>query len=130
LSPRTLITEYKTQLRKNGVPLPADIKEAVADPHRNKKMVPISRLTSRLGLSKYDKPAPLSEDEISPKKVRITFNQNIGAPAKPIVKKGDAVTVGQIIADVDEKSLGLPIHSSINGVVVDANEHFIIIKRD
>ncbi len=130
LSPRTLINEYKMGLRKNGVPIPNDIKEAVADEHRSKKMVPISRLTSRLGLSKYDNPAPLSDEEIVPKKVRITFNQNIGAPAHAVVKKGDTVTVGQVIADVDEKSLGLPIHSSINGTVVDANEHFIIIKSN
>jgi len=128
LSPRTLITEYKMGLRKNGVPIPNDIKEAVVDKNRNMKLVPISRLTSRLGLSKYDNPAPLTEDEITPTKIRITFNQNIGAPAKAVVKKGDSVTVGQVVADVDTKSLGLPIHSSINGVVVDANEHFIIIK--
>lgn len=130
LSPRTLITEYKMGLRKNGIPLPDDISEPVADKNRNMKLVPISRLTARLGLSKYNCPAPLSEDEIMPKKIRITFNQNIGAPAKAVVKSGDMVKVGQIIADVDEKSLGLPIHSSINGTVVDANEHFIIIKSN
>ncbi len=128
LSPRTLITEYKDGLKKNGVPIPRDIKEAVADKHRNMKLVPIKRLTSRLGLSKYDNPAPLLEDEINPKKIRITFDQNIGAPAKAIVKSGDHVTTGQVIADVDKKSLGLPIHSPINGVVVDANDKFIIIK--
>lgn len=130
LSPRTLITEYKMGLRKNGIPLPDDISEPVADKNRNMKLVPISRLTARLGLSKYNCPAPLSEDEIIPKKIRITFNQNIGAPAKAVVKSGDTVKVGLIIADVDEKSLGLPIHSSINGTVVDANEHFIIIKSN
>ena len=128
LSPRTLITEYKMGLRKNDVPIPTDIKEAVVDKHRNMKMVPISRLTSRLGLSKYDNPAPLSEDEIIPKKIRITFDQNIGVRAKATVKKGDLVSLGQVVADVDKKSLGLPIHSSIDGIVVDANEHFIIIK--
>lgn len=130
LSPRTLITEYKMGLRKNGIPLPDNITEPVADKNRNMKLVPISRLTARLGLSKYNCPAPLSEDEISPKKIRITFNQNIGASAKAVVKSGDSVKVGQIIADVAEKSLGLPIHSSINGTVVDANEHFIIIKSN
>ena len=130
LAPRTLITEYKMGLRKNGVPIPDDLPEPVADKNRNMKLVPIARLTSRLGLSKYNSSAPLNEDEIIPKKVKITFNQNIGAPAKPIVKAGDKVSVGQVIADVDEKSLGLPIHSSINGTIVDANEHFIIIKSE
>lgn len=128
LAPRTLITEYKMGLRKNGVPIPDDIKEPVADKQRNMKLVPISRLTARLGLSKYNSPAPLDEKEIVPKKIRLTFNQNIGAPAHTVVKAGDIVTVGQVVADVDEKALGLPIHSPINGVVADANEHFIIIK--
>jgi len=130
LAPRTLITEYKMGLRKNGVPIPDDLPEPVADKNRKMKLVPINRLTSRLGLSKYNSPAPLNEDEIIPKKVKITFNQNIGAPAKPTVKAGDKVTVGQIIATVDENSLGLPIHSSINGKIIDANEHFIIIKSE
>ncbi len=128
LAPRTLITEYKMGLRKNGVPMPSDIPEPVVDKNRNMKLVPISRLTARLGLSKYNSPAPLSEDEIVPKKVRITFDQNIGAPAKAVVKAGEKVSVGQVIADVDEKALGLPIHASISGTVSDANEHFIIIE--
>ncbi len=130
LSPRTLITEYKMGLRKHGVPMPTDLKEPVANPHRKMKLVPISRLTARLGLSKYNNPAPLTEEEIIPKKIRITYNQNIGAPAKAVVKSGDVVKCGQVIADVDEKALGLPIHSSVDGVVVDANEHFILIKTN
>ena len=128
LSPRTLITEYKMGLRKNGVPIPDDIKEPVVNKNRKMKLVPISRLTARIGLSKYDNPAPLTEMDIVPKSIRITYNQNIGAPPKAVVKKGDTVAIGQVIASVDEKSLGLPIHSPINGVVVDANEHYIIIN--
>ena len=128
LSPRTLITEYKMGLRKNGVAIPDITDEPVANKNRKMKLVPISRLTSRLGLAKYDNPAPLTEEDIIPDKVKITYNQNIGAPAKPVVKKGDSVKTGQVIANVDEKSLGLPIHSSIDGTIVDANEHYIIIK--
>lgn len=128
LAPRTLITEYKMGLRKSGISIPDYIKEPIVDKNRKMKLVPISRLTARLGLSKYNIPAPLTDSDITPKKVRITFDQNIGAPAKAIVKSGDTVKLGQVIADVDEKSLGLPIHSSINGTVVDANEHYIIIK--
>lgn len=130
LSPRTLITEYKMGLRKQGVPMPEISGEPMADKHRKMKLVPISRLTSRLGLSKYDNPSPLNEDEIIPKKLRITYDQNIGAPAKAVVKSGDKVTKGQVLADVDEKNLGLPIHSPVNGVIVDANEHFILIKTN
>ncbi len=128
LSPRTLITEYKTGLRKNGVSMPEILKDPVVNKNRKMKLVPISRLTARLGLSKYNSPAPITDDEIVTKKIRLSLNQNIGAPLKPVVKSGDKVLQGQVVADVDEKSLGLPLHSPVNGVVVDANEHFILIN--
>lgn len=45
----------------------------------------------------------------------IPMAQNIGAPCKPLVKKGDAVTVGQKIGD--NAGLCSPIHSSVSGKV-------------
>jgi Na+-translocating ferredoxin:NAD+ oxidoreductase subunit C len=51
-----------------------------------------------------------------PKKVSIPLSQHIGAPADPIVKKGDKVKTGQVIA----KSKGFVsanIHSSVTGTV-------------
>ena len=52
-----------------------------------------------------------------PEQVVITMNQNIGAPCKPLVKAGDSVTVGQLIADSNEY-VSAPIHSSISGTVL------------
>ncbi len=127
LSPRTLITEYKAGLRAAGVPIPKEIKADNPDPNRNMKLVPISRLTARLGLSKYDKPALLDEKDITSKKLRISLRQNIGAPMKPLVKNGQKVTIGEIIADADENALGLPLHAPVNGKIIDANEHFILV---
>ncbi len=51
-----------------------------------------------------------------PKQVVIPISQHIGAPASPIVAKGDKVLVGQVIA----KSTGFVsanIHSSVSGTV-------------
>ena len=51
-----------------------------------------------------------------PQMVSIPISQHIGAPATPIVKKGDEVKVGQLIA----KSSGFVsanIHSSVSGTV-------------
>ena len=36
-----------------------------------------------------------------PDVVKISMSQHIGAPCKPLVKKGDYVKVGQLIGDVD-----------------------------
>ncbi len=52
-----------------------------------------------------------------PEKVVLPMQQHIGAPCEPLVKIGDEVKVGQIIADTD-KFVSTPIHSSVSGKVV------------
>lgn len=51
-----------------------------------------------------------------PKQVVIPMQQHIGAPCKPIVKKGDIVYVGTKIGD-SEQYVSAPIHASVSGVV-------------
>ena len=45
----------------------------------------------------------------------IPMNQHIGAPCKPLVKKGDSVTMGQKIGD--NQGLCVPVHASVSGTV-------------
>ncbi len=45
----------------------------------------------------------------------IPMSQHIGAPCKPLVKKGDPVTVGQKIGD--NTGLCVPVHASVSGTV-------------
>lgn len=45
----------------------------------------------------------------------VPMSQHIGVPCKPLVKKGDTVTVGQKIGD--NVGLCVPIHSPVSGVV-------------
>lgn len=51
-----------------------------------------------------------------PETVCISMSQHIGAPCKPLVKKGDQVKVGQLIGDTDA-FVSAPIHSSVSGTV-------------
>ena len=55
--------------------------------------------------------------------VVIPMSQHIGAPCKPLVKKGDLVTVGQKIGD--NQGLCVPVHASVSGKVkaVEAKPH-------
>lgn len=57
-----------------------------------------------------------------PQRVIIPVRQHIGAPCTPLVKKGDEVKKGQIIAD-SEAFVSSPIHASISGTVVDVAEY-------
>ncbi|MBQ6621487.1 MAG: electron transport complex subunit RsxC [Mogibacterium sp.] len=56
-----------------------------------------------------------------PDVVRICMSQNIGAPCKPLVRKGDYVKVGQKIGD-SEAFVSAPIHSSVSGTVKEIAE--------
>ena len=50
-----------------------------------------------------------------PDEVVIPMSQHIGAPCLPLVKKGEAVTVGQKIGD--NQGLCVPVHASVSGTV-------------
>ena len=51
-----------------------------------------------------------------PAEVLLPMSQNIGAPATPVVKVGDYVKVGQLIAD-SNSPVSSPIYSSVSGKV-------------
>lgn len=65
---------------------------------------------------KFIKETPL------PRKVIISVRQHIGAPASPVVKKGDSVKKGQVIAK-GEAFVSGNIHASISGTVLDVGDY-------
>ena len=56
-----------------------------------------------------------------PERVKISMSQHMGAPCTPLVKKGDAVCVGQKIGDSDA-FMSCPVHSSVSGIVSNIGE--------
>lgn len=58
------------------------------------------------------------QNAAEPKMVFIPMRQHIGAPCDPIVKKGDAVKMGQVIGEASA-FLSTYVHSSVSGTVVD-----------
>ena len=64
-----------------------------------------------------------------PSKVVIPMSQHIGAPCTPIVKVGDKVKKGQVIAK-SEAFMHSPVHASISGDVIKIAEmpHASLVK--
>jgi len=62
------------------------------------------------------------EIALLPSKVVIPVRQHIGSPCSPIVKKGDFVKKGQVIAN-SSAFVSSPAHASISGIVVDVAEY-------
>ncbi len=56
-----------------------------------------------------------------PEKILLPMQQHIGAPAVPVVKKGDQVYVGTLIGRA-EGYVSAPIHSGVSGTVTDIRE--------
>ncbi|MEW9123327.1 MAG: SLBB domain-containing protein [Thermotaleaceae bacterium] len=129
LQPWKLNRFLKGELGKNGIKNPNSRKPENAHPFREYKKFPVKKLVAKLGLSKYDVDAPLEEvSDIVLGSVNILLKQHIGMAANPLVKIGDKVQKGQLIADVPEGKLGSKIHSSIDGVVENLFTDSILIR--
>jgi len=126
LSPSRMMARMKAGLRQNGYKPEKRIKGGVSQSFENTK-VPTKRLMSRMGILQYDAETPLVEDGISVSSVKIPLSMHIGAPSIPVVKAGDRVTKGQLIAEIPEKSLGARIHASISGTVTNVTNSSIEI---
>ena len=125
LSPRSMMAEYKTALRKAGVKPPV-VEAKPVNPAREYRKVPEERLLARLGLGKYDTPAILDTNVRTAQEVKIKLSQHIGAPATVVVKSGDSVRCGDIIGRAAD-GLSVNIHASIDGVVKEANNEYVVI---
>lgn len=74
----------------------------------------------------------------APDMVYIPLSQHIGAPAKPVVKPGDKVTMGQVIGEAGG-FVSTNIHSSVSGMVMKLESRYmpngmisqcVVIKND
>ncbi len=93
----------------------------------------MAKLTFTGGIHPYDG-KDLSKDrpirEVLPKGDLIyPLSQHIGAPATPIVKKGDKVLVGQKIAEATG-FVSAPIYASVSGTVKAVEPHRVVTGDD
>jgi len=65
--------------------------------------------------NKLSSNAPIETISV-PKQAIIPLGQNLGAPSKPVVKKGDMVKVGQLLAEAGG-FISTPIHSPVSGKI-------------
>jgi Na+-translocating ferredoxin:NAD+ oxidoreductase RnfC subunit len=100
--------------------------EIKAHPMEAGRHVPVKALMQKLGVKSYDRPAPWHHCDYQPRKITLPLGQHLGAPCEPVVKVGDRVAAGQVVADIPEGKLAARIHSSIDGVVTTVNGAVVI----
>ncbi len=127
LKPSQVMTQLKNSLMKSGVKPKKEV-YTEADEGQALKKVPVSRLINRLGVKDYDVPAPMVQGVINVKSVKIPLKMHIGAPSVALVKKGDTVSEGQLIASIPENALGANVHASVSGTVSRITKDYIAIS--
>jgi Na+-translocating ferredoxin:NAD+ oxidoreductase RnfC subunit len=118
LSPRRVNIYVKGLLREKGIQKGDGALHPEQSGMRDWRRVPQSRIIARLGLTSY----PVHLDELTvcrPNKVRIALRHGVGRPSAPLVKPGDRVKAGDVVAGVGFEDVGCMIHASIDGLVTD-----------
>jgi Na+-translocating ferredoxin:NAD+ oxidoreductase RnfC subunit len=123
LSPRQVNKYVKKQLAGTRYARP----DAPLEPHpmREYRKIAPRKIMARMGLLDLYENKVRGFAEISPGTVRIPVRQHIGIPANPIVKPGDYVARGQLIAESGGK-VSANIHASIDGFVSEAGSFIAI----
>ena len=60
--------------------------------------------------------------------MKIGLRQHIGAPAVPVVKEGDIMRQGDLIADIPDGYMGAKYHASVSGRVRRVDRDAIVIE--
>ena len=126
LDPKNVCVESKPAARANGLFFTGTPESVTPHPMADYRRVPMSRLISRLGLSEYHNVGPLTEHTFSPSRVVLPLKQHAGAPAVAVVKTGQQVNVGDLVAAPEEGKLGARIHASIRGVARLTHDSVVI----
>lgn len=130
ISPREVNAALKKEINGN----PKDVAKGKLIRHRytDYRRVPVKRLMGKLNILQYDvhpKAIELSE-VVDGQKIGLNLQQHIGAPSIPVVKEGDCVEKGQLIADIPENALGAALHASIGGKVVKIDKKTIHLVKE
>jgi len=130
LSPRRINSMLKQQLNKSQIPNPHKGNTPQPSVWRPYRRIPTSRLRSRLDVDKYSSPVRVNEQEFILAQIYLPLKQHIGAPAQPVVKVGDSVRLGQLIAVVPESTrVSSNVFSSMDGRVTAVDTEGIKIVR-
>ena len=133
LDPKNICVDTKVKLREEEKGFTREEEEEVfrdVHPVREGREIPITSLYQRLGLKHYDRKAEFKNIDKNISEVLIPLKYNFGKSANPVVKIGSKVKEGEMIASTEEDDLGVPVHSSIDGIVKDISEKGILISKN
>jgi len=129
LSPREACRLAKRRAVGPDRPEPVAADRGSVHPLRGGRQVPVSLLKKRLDLRRFDLPAPYRELPAPPERVAVLHRQHAGAAGRGLLRPGQTVGQGEIVAEVGAEDLGVPVHAPFAGVVVGRTGEATEIER-
>jgi Na+-translocating ferredoxin:NAD+ oxidoreductase RnfC subunit len=126
LDPKTVCVQSKPVARERGLTWKGTPESVEPHPMGEYRRVPMRRLMAKLGLGEFRNEGPLKENAFAPRKVNLPLKQHAGVPAVAVVKSGDRVREGDLVAAPEPGKLGARIHSSIDGRVTVIDDAVVI----
>jgi Na+-translocating ferredoxin:NAD+ oxidoreductase RnfC subunit len=126
LDPKDACVHDKPAARQQGLGWTGKPEEIRPHPLFRERRVPIRRLMAKLGLMSFRNVGPLTDVPLRPGRVVLPLRQHVGSPALPVVRLGQRVRTGDLVAAPPEGKLGANIHASIDGRVQSIEDTIVI----
>jgi Na+-translocating ferredoxin:NAD+ oxidoreductase RnfC subunit len=128
LYPKEACDDAKIELRATGFKWtgPAPTKP---HPFHDGRHVPIERLVSKLGITQWDKAAPLRPFSQEPDRLRLALKQSAGTGAVPVVRAGDRVKAGDVLAEPTQGAMGAVLHAPIPARIESVDDAIVLVKQ-
>ena len=117
LDPKYVCVQAKPVARERGLIFKGSPESVEPHPMAEFRRVPMRRLIARLGLSEFNNTGPLIDYEFRAAKSDTAAETTRRRAAVPVVKCGDRVREGDLLAAPEPGTLGARIHASIDGMV-------------
>jgi Na+-translocating ferredoxin:NAD+ oxidoreductase RnfC subunit len=117
LDPKTVCVTAKPLAREKGLAFAGRPEDVRPHPLAGQRRIPTRRLMAKLGISGYRNVGLLEDRPLAPARVVLPLKQHAGEPARPVVRPGEKVRVGDLVAAPPEGALGARIHASVAGTV-------------
>jgi Na+-translocating ferredoxin:NAD+ oxidoreductase RnfC subunit len=117
LDPKNVCVSAKPVAREKGLVFAGRPENVKPHPLAAQRRIPTRRLMAKLGIAGFRNVGPLEERPLAPSRVVLPLKQHAGEPARPVVRPGERVREGDVVAAPAEGALGARIHASIAGTV-------------
>jgi len=117
LDPKSVCVTAKPVAREKGLFFAGRPEDVRPHPLAGQRRIPTRRLMAKLGIAGFRNVGPLEDRPLAPPRVVLPLKQHAGEPARPVVRPGEKVRAGDLVAAPAEGALGARIHASIAGTV-------------